>query len=546
MLKMINIKSWIVGLSLMFSTCLSAQSNGFEVIKNLELIDLIYLNLEKFYVDETRTGAISKAGIEAMLAELDPYTVFYHESNIEDYRMMTTGQYGGVGAVIRKIDDYVIVSEPYENNPALEAGLRAGDKILEIDGKDMKGKSTEEVSTALKGVKGTSVNVKVDRPSQGEMTFSVTRDEIKMPDVPYSGMLEGNIGYIKLNSFTQTASSSVIEAYKALKEDGMTKLILDLRGNGGGMLIESVNIVNMFVPEGEKVVETKARIVEENRTYRTKNKPLDLDIPIVVLIDGGSASASEIVAGTLQDLDRGVVVGETSFGKGLVQRTLDLKYGSKMKLTIARYYTPSGRCVQKLDYFHKFEGKVDEIPDSLITIYKTKNGRDVIDGRGIEPDVKVETEDLSRLAVVLLMENIIFDYATDYANNYPTIANVESFNVSDKEYERFMRYVESREFEYTTRTEEKLKKLLETAKSENYDKAIADEYEALLNKVKASKEKDLVLFKEQIKKLLQNEIVSRYYFQTGRIVNSFNEDRALREAMSILNDAKRYNSILQP
>lgn len=546
MLNMIDIKSWIVGLSLMFSTCLSAQSNGFEVIKNLELIDLIYLNLEKFYVDETRTGAISKAGIEAMLAELDPYTVFYHESNIEDYRMMTTGQYGGVGAIIRKIDDYVIVSEPYENNPALEAGLRAGDKILEIDGKDMKGKSTEEVSTALKGVKGTSVNVKVDRPGQGEMTFSVTRDEIKMPDVPYSGMLEGNIGYIKLNSFTQTASSSVIEAYKALKEDGMTKLILDLRGNGGGMLIESVNIVNMFVPEGEKVVETKARIVEENRTYRTKNKPLDLDIPIVVLIDGGSASASEIVAGTLQDLDRGVVVGETSFGKGLVQRTLDLKYGSKMKLTIARYYTPSGRCVQKLDYFHKFEGKVDEIPDSLITIYKTKNGRDVIDGRGIEPDVKVETEDLSRLAVVLLMENIIFDYATDYANNYPTIANVESFNVSDKEYERFMRYVESREFEYTTRTEEKLKKLLETAKSENYDKAIADEYEALLNKVKASKEKDLVLFKEQIKKLLQNEIVSRYYFQTGRIVNSFNEDRALREAMSILNDAKRYNSILQP
>ncbi|MCC5922561.1 MAG: S41 family peptidase [Crocinitomicaceae bacterium] len=521
-----------------------AQSNGFEVIKNLELIDLIYMNLEKYYVDEPRTGAISKAGIDAMLSELDPYTVFYHEANIEDYRMMTTGQYGGIGALIRKMGDFVVVSEPYEGNPAFDAGLKAGDIILSIDGRDMKNKDTEEVSKALKGSKGTSITIKVDRPFVGIKEFEVKRDEIKMPDVPFSGMLKDNIGYIKLSSFTQTASKSVIEEFQKLKSEGMEKLILDLRGNGGGLLIESVHIVNMFVPKNELVVQTKARIAEENRSYNTMRDPLDLNIPIVVLIDEGSASASEIVAGTLQDYDRGVVIGRTSFGKGLVQRTLDLKYGSKMKLTIAKYYTPSGRCVQKLDYYHKNDGKVDEVPDSLLTIFKTRNGREVIDGRGIEPDIKIDGEDMARITITLLIENIIFDYATYFVSKHESIDEPETFQVTDEIYEDFKNFVLSKEFEYTTKSEEKMKTLLAAAKEEGYEELIRSEYDQLLEKVKASKDKDLKLFRNQIESILQNELVSRYHFQNGRIVNAFQEDEAIQKAIEVLLDERKYKGIL--
>lgn len=525
----------------------TAQSNGFEVIKNLELIDLIYMNLEKYYVDDPKTGEISKTAIDAMLQELDPYTVFYHEANIEDYRMMTTGQYGGIGALIRKVDDYVIIAEPYEDKPAHKAGLKAGDKILEIDGRSMKGKSNEEVSTALKGTKGSIVKVKYDRPMGGEGTAEVTRDEIKLPDVPYSGMVDKGIGYIKLNSFTQTASKNVKEAYEKLQSEGMEKVILDLRGNGGGLLIEAVDIVNFFVPKDELVVQTKGRILDENRTYKTRNNPIDLDIPVVVLVNETSASASEIVSGSLQDLDRGVIIGQTTFGKGLVQRTFDLKYGSKMKLTIAKYYTPSGRCVQKLDYYHKNENEeVDEVPDSLINIFKTKNGREVIDGRGIEPDIKIDGEKLGRITAVLMGENIVFDYATKYVNENPNIAPAEEFVLSNKDYEDFKKFVLTKTFDYTTASEEQMKKLLETAKREGYADEIVDEYEDLYEKVKASKEKDLELFKDQIKDLVQNEIVSRYYFQEGRVVNAFLDDESLKSAIEILKDEKRYNTILKP
>ena len=525
----------------------SAQSNGFEVIKNLELIDLIYMNLEKYYVDDPKTGEISKVAIDAMLQELDPYTVFYHEANIEDYRMMTTGQYGGIGALIRKVDDYVIIAEPYENKPAHKAGLIAGDKILEIDGRSMKGKSNEEVSTALKGTKGSIVKVKYDRPMQGEGVAEVTRDEIKLPDVPYSGMVDDGIGYIKLNSFTQTASKNVKEAYEKLASEGMEKVIIDLRGNGGGLLIEAVDIVNFFVPKDEVIVKTKGRILDENRTYLTRNKPIDLDIPVVVLVNGTSASASEIVSGSIQDLDRGVIIGSTTFGKGLVQRTFDLKYGSKMKLTIAKYYTPSGRCVQKLDYYHNNEGEeVDEIPDSLINIFKTKNGREVIDGRGIEPDVKIEGEKLGRITAVLMGENIVFDFATKFVNENPSIAPANEFVLSDKVYNDFKDFALTKSFDYTTASEEQMKKLLKTAEQEGYDDEIVKEYEALYEKVKASKEKDLELFKDQIKDLIQNEIVSRYYFQEGRVVNAFLDDESLKSAIEVLKDEKRYNAILKP
>ena len=350
-----------------------AQSNGFEVIRSLELMDQIYEYLEKYYVDDLDAGNLSKSAIDAMLEELDPYTVYYHETDIEDYQLMTTGQYGGIGALIRKMNDYTYIAEPYENNPAHKSGLIAGDKILEIDGNEMKGKTSEEVSTALKGPKGTNVEITVERNNKEKITLSFNRDEIKIPDVPYAGMIDTDIGYIKLNSFTKTASQEVIKAFLSLQSEGMEKLVLDLRGNGGGLLIEAVRIVNMFIPNNQIVVTTKGRVQEENRTYKTMSEPISLDIPLVVLVDGGSASASEIVSGSLQDLDRAVIVGTQSFGKGLVQRTYDLDYGSKVKLTIAKYYTPSGRCVQRLEYYDKIDGDaIEEVPDSLIQIFKTE------------------------------------------------------------------------------------------------------------------------------------------------------------------------------
>lgn len=523
-----------------------SQTNGFEVIKNLELMDHIYMTLEKYYVDEPKTGEISKTGIDAMLRELDPYTVFYHESNIEDYRMMQTGQYGGIGALIRKKDDAVVIAEPYEGKPADKAGLQAGDEILSIDGRSMEGKSSEDVSNALKGPKGSEIVIEYDRPGKGKGKATVKRDEIKLPDVPYSGMIDDKIGYAKLNSFTQTASKNVRDAFLELQEEGMEKFILDLRGNGGGLLIEAVDIVNFFTPKGQLVVSTKGRILDENRTYETRNNPIDLEIPVVVLVNEGSASASEIVSGALQDLDRAVVVGSTTFGKGLVQRTFDLKYGSKMKLTVAKYYTPSGRCVQKLDYYHKKDGEVNEVPDSLIKIFKTKNGREVIDGRGIEPDVKLEQDELARLTAVVIGRNIVFDFATEYKLTHDSIASPGDFRLSDKAYEDFKLKVLNTDFDYTTATQKVLEDVMKAAEYEGYDKTITDEYEALYDKVKASKEKDLDLFKEQIIEIIENEIISRYYYQEGRVLNSFKHDQALKKALEILKDTKTYNDILAP
>lgn len=523
----------------------TAQSNGFEVVKNLELINTIYRDLDMYYVDDIAVGSLMKEGIDAMLQKLDPYTVFYAESNIEDYRMMTTGEYGGIGAIIRKIDDYVVISEPYKDKPAMKAGAKAGDVILSIDGNDMKGKSTKEVSNALKGPKGTALKVKVERPNVGIKILKITRDEIKLPDVPFSGMLTDSVGYIKLNSFTQTAYSEVKKAYDELEKQGMKKLIFDLRGNGGGLLIEAVKIVSMFVPKGQLVVSTKGRIKEENREYKTFLNPESLNLPLTVLVDEHSASASEIVSGSLQDLDRAVIVGNTSFGKGLVQRTMDLKYGSKIKLTIAKYYTPSGRCIQRLDYYSGNEAhKPEEIADSLIHIFHTQNGRVVKDARGIEPDVSVEEEHYSRLTAMLVVENVIFDFSTQFTVKHPTIASAKNFEVSNEVYEQFKTFVESQDFTYTTASEEMLKRVEKIAEKEGYFDKKSPEYKALLKLVSPSKERDLVKFQDEIKEILANEIVSRYYYQKGRAIQNFKHDKVVNQAIKILNNREKLNHIL--
>lgn len=521
-----------------------AQNNGFETIKSLEITDQIYEHLEKYYVDDINVGALSKNAIDAMLKELDPYTVYYHESNIEDYRLMTTGQYGGIGALIRKVGDFVAISEPYEGNPAIKAGLLAGDKILEVDGKDMKDKTTSEVSTALKGPKGTELEIKVDRNGK-EKVFKFERDEIKLPDVPYYGMVENNVGYIKLNSFTRTASQEVIKSFTDLKEQGMKELILDLRGNGGGLLIEAVKIVNMFVEKNQTVVTTKGRVEDENRTYKTMGDPIDTEIPLVVLVNGTSASASEIVSGSLQDLDRAIVVGTTSYGKGLVQRTYDLDYGSKVKLTIAKYYTPSGRCVQRLEYYDKAEGdRPEEIPDSLIKIFHTKNGREVIDGRGIEPDLKIDEDELSRLTATLFRNDIFFNYATEYYFSHDKIAPADEFKLTAEEYTAFKEYVLSKDITYSTASEEKLKQMKETAEKEGFYEGLEAEYEALMSKVVPSKERDLDKFEKEIRSILENEIVSRYYFQKGRAQYNFVDDDFVKKAVDVLQNKTEYNTIL--
>jgi carboxyl-terminal processing protease len=524
-----------------------AQTNAFETLKSLEIMDQIYEHLDLYFVDETKNGQLAKTGIDAMLKELDPYTVYYHESNIEDYRLMTTGQYGGIGALIRKIGDFSFISEPYQGKPAQSAGLRAGDKIISIDGKSMEKKTTEEVSDALKGPKGTTFELVVERNGEGKKNFKITRDEIKLPDVPYFGMLQAEVGYVKLNSFTQTAAADVKSAIQKLQAQGMQELVLDLRGNGGGLLIEAVKIVNFFVPKNQVVVTTKGRVAEENRTYKTLEDPFLPTMQVVVLIDGASASASEILAGSLQDLDRAVVIGETSFGKGLVQRTYDLKYGSKIKITIAKYYTPSGRCVQRLEYYDKENGqKPKEVADSLLKTFYTKNGRPVIDGRGIDPDIEVSLADLSRLAAMLLVKNHIFNYATRYASQNESIKEAGSFALTDDDYAAFKSYVLSQtDFDYTTASEEALRKMKETAEKEGYFEDVSAQYNQMLEKVTPSKERDLDKFRKEISDLLEDEIISRYYFQEGRAKQQLKADPAVQKSVEILQTPAQYNTILK-
>lgn len=534
------------GLTVSLSFAQTEEDNtNFEILKNLELFEAVYKNVDLYYVDESNPGELMRTAIDAMLAELDPYTNYIPESQMEDYKLMTTGQYGGIGAVIRLMGTNVAIIDPYEGFPAHKAGLIAGDEFIEIDGKNVEGLSTSEVSTKLKGQPGKEISVKIKR-GEDLKTFTFKREEVKISAVPYSGMVSDKVGYIKLSSFTQTAAKDVYDAFvKLKKKHQMEKLIFDLRGNGGGLLVQSAQIVNYFINKGSDIVSIKGRISSDNKTYTAKTNPIDNQIPIVVLIDGGSASASEIVSGSLQDLDRAVILGKTSFGKGLVQRPMDLTYNAKIKVTIAKYYTPSGRCIQKLDYSTKKIGeKADEIDESTISTFKTKNGRIVKDGRGVEPDVTIEKKTFSRLTATLVGNDLIFNFATNYRVKHETIPSAETFKLSDSEYEAFTNYVLNEEFEYTTASSEYMKRLKEVAQDEGYYDDSKTDFDELLEFYKPSKERDLLKFKAEIINLLEDEIIGRYHYQTGRIQHALLDDSYILEAVKILNDSERYNQIL--
>jgi len=481
-----------------------------------------------------------------MLNSLDPYTQYIPESDMEDYRFMTTGQYGGIGALIKRANDRVYVSDPYEGYPAMKAGIWAGDEILEVDGRKIAGMETDEVSKLLKGQAGSVVKVITQRQGMEPMTHSLTREEIKIPDVPYKGMIDpvNKVGYIKLNSFTQTAGQEVRTAVKELKEQGATKMVLDLRGNGGGLLREAVNIVNLFVPKNELVVETRGKIPEWDKTYKTLSEPMDASIPLVVLVDGQSASASEIVCGALQDLDRAVVVGERTYGKGLVQQTRDLYYNSKLKVTVAKYYIPSGRCIQKLDYSHRDStGKVEEVKEEAIAEFKTRNGRPVYDGRGILPDVEVMDPELAKVVGGLYSKDLFFDFATNYRIKNAEIGPAEEFRISDALYQEFVDFVKDKKFDYDTETMDAFKKLEEVAKKERYYDHAKAQIEALHAELAPDRTEELTRFRTDIEEVLRNEIVGRYYYQTGRAKAALVTDPAVKSAVDVLNGTK-YNEVL--
>lgn len=510
------------------------KDDYFEVAKNLEIFTGLYRDINLYYVDDTKPGELMKKGIDAMLEALDPYTVYIPESKIEDFRFMTTGSYGGIGANIIDFDKTIYIADPVENSPAYKAGLRAGDKLISVNGKPVEGKTIEQITEILKGQAKTEVTVTViPLGTTTSVEKKITRDVIKVKDVPFYGMLDSETGYIRLTSFTETASREVKEAFMDLRDkQGMKKLVFDLRGNGGGLLREAVNIVNFFVPKGEMIVDTRGKVKEWDQKHFALNQPLDLEIPLVVLIDRGSASASEIVAGSLQDLDRAVVLGERSYGKGLVQQTRDLFYNSKLKVTVQKYYTPSGRCIQKLDYSHRDEGgTVTEVPDSLLKKFKTRKGRVVTDGRGIEPDIAIADEELGKILRPLYEMGVLFSFANQYAQQHPTIEPAKTFRISDTEYEAFSTFALQKKLDYKTETEQILEALRKSAEREKYFQDASVEYEKLLSKMSPDAKSDLRKFKHQIKLALENEIVSRYYFDRGRVESTLSVDPYIKKAI---------------
>jgi len=524
------------------------DDKNFEIAKNLDIYHTLFRELNLFYVDEINPAKLIKGSIDEMLLLLDPYTTFIPEDQIDDLRFMTTGEYAGIGAIISKRNNNIIISEPYENFPAQKSGLKAGDIILEVGGKSTETMTTEEVSSLLKGPALTSVRVKLQRPGNNTpFEVDIVREKITIDAVPYYGMLDQNTAYIRLANFTEGCSNDVKNAFLDLKKQNPDALILDLRSNPGGLLMEAVRIVNFFVNRGEEIVSTRGKVKQWDRVYRATEEPLDVNIKIAVLVNSNSASASEIVAGAIQDLDRGIVVGSRTFGKGLVQTTRDLSYNTKLKVTISKYYIPSGRCIQALDYAHRNEdGSVGNVPDSLISQFKTKKGRLVYDGGGVVPDIKIDSEQFSALSIELITNSLIFDFATKFSNENATIASPEEFTITENIYTQFSNYVKENKFEYQSDSKIIFKELEESAKKEKYFGLAENEFAALRAKLEPDLDKDLQLFSAEIKDLLKDEIVKRYYYQKGAIRSALNDDTGIKQAIEILHSAADFTAYLEP
>jgi carboxyl-terminal processing protease len=520
------------------------ESRDFRIAKNLDIFFSLFRELNTFYVDEIDPDKLIKSGLDNMLKTLDPYTVYYPESESDDITFMTTGKYGGIGSLVRNNGDYTIISEVYKDFPADKAGIKAGDLLKKVDGVSLKGLSTDKVSDKLKGKPGTDISLTVERNGK-ELDYQLKREKISMPPVPYYGMIDSKTGYIRFTGFTQNCIADVKNAVIKLKEKDVQQIILDLRGNPGGLLTEAVEIVNLFVPQGNEIVSTKGKVKQFDEDFKTTREAVDDKIPLAVIINRGSASASEIVAGAIQDLDRGIIVGQRSYGKGLVQVTRPLSYNTQLKVTTAKYYIPSGRCIQARDFSHPNEdGSVGMIPDSLISEFKTKNGRTVKDGGGISPDIEIIPEPWSQISAELYFRNYIFDFATDYYWAHQDVKSIEQFSLSDKDFSDFKAFLLKRNFSYTTVTEESFNELITNAKKEKYYEIHKDLFNALEKDLNHDLDQDLTLFRDEITKLLEEEIIRRFFYESGTISWTIKKDEQVLKAVEILNNKTEYNSIL--
>ncbi len=553
--KIKKAKGFLAGIALSGIVFLFIQAKTsdsyFEVSKNLEIFANLFKELNTYYVDPIEPGKLMKTGVDAMLDNLDPYTNYITESDIEEFEFMTTGKYGGIGASMKKKGEDIYIGDVYEFSPAQKAGLHPGDLVVAIDNQPLKGKSIDDISVLLKGAAGTQVTLKVKDAFNNTVSEKIlTRGEIELSSVPYAGLVgpQNNIAYVKLTQFTEGCSRLVRNSLDSLKgiQPNLKGVVLDLRNDPGGLLDEAIAVCNIFVDRGQLVVSTIGKMKDWNKEYTTPGSAWDDKIPLTVLVNHSSASASEIVAGTMQDLDRGVIIGERSYGKGLVQTTRPLGYNARLKLTTAKYYTPSGRCIQAIDYTHRnADGSVGNVPDSLKKVYKTKNGRTVLSGGGITPDVNIQEGSISRLAITLYTKNYFFDYATEYVHQHSTIASASDFSLTDAEFNQFAKWLEGKDYSYETETEEELDTLKAIAIREKYYDASKNEFASLQAKLSHDKKQDLAKNKDEIKHLLENEIASRYYFLRGRIAQSLRNDDDFAKALDILGEQTQYKTILQ-
>ena len=533
----------IAGISTGF--LVNQETRDFRIAKNLDIFFSLFRELNTFYVDEIDPDKVIKSGIDNMLKTLDPYTVYYPETDADEFKIMTTGKYGGIGSLVRSNGDYAIISDVYKGFPADLAGIKAGDLLKKVDGTTLKGFSTDKVSEKLKGNPGTDISLTIERNGK-EIDMTLKREKIVIPPVPYYGMIDSKTGYIRFTSFTQNCIEDVKKALISLKNSNAQQIILDLRGNPGGLLTEAVEIVNLFVGAGNEVVSTKGKVKQFDEDFKTTKTAIDEKIPLAIIINRGSASASEIVAGAIQDLDRGIIVGQRSYGKGLVQITRPLSYNTQLKVTTAKYYIPSGRCIQARDFSHPNEdGSVGIIPDSLISEFKTRNGRIVKDGGGISPDIEALPESLSQIAAELYLRYYIFDYATEYYWAHPDIKTPEQFSFTDKDYADFKTLLQSRNFSYKTATEESLNELIANAKKEKYYDMHKDLFTDMEKDIAHNLDEDLTSFRSEITDLIEDEIISRYFYEDGAIEWTIKKDEQVSKALNILNNKEEYGSVLK-